>query len=83
MVVWVQAGTGCHEGGIILSKKPPEWYLSPPQTSHSDNGPRPILISVAAKKNGSACYGRSGNDAPRPILIFVAAKGNGKGAGQG
>ena len=26
----VQAGTGCHEGGIILSKKPPEWYLSPP-----------------------------------------------------
>ena len=24
-----QAGTGCHEGGIILSKKPPEWYLSP------------------------------------------------------
>ena len=25
----VQAGTGCHEGGIILSKKPPEWYLSP------------------------------------------------------
>ena len=27
---WVQAGTGCHEGGIILSKKPPEWRLSPP-----------------------------------------------------
>ena len=27
----VQAGTGCHEGGIILSKKPPEWNLSPPQ----------------------------------------------------
>ena len=24
----VQAGTGCHEGGIILSKKPPEWHLS-------------------------------------------------------
>ena len=31
-----QAGTGCHEGGIILSKKPPEWRLSPPQTSHSN-----------------------------------------------
>ena len=28
---WVQAGTGCHEGGIILIKKPPEWHLSPPQ----------------------------------------------------
>ena len=26
-----QAGTGCHEGGIILSKKPPEWYLPLPQ----------------------------------------------------
>ena len=26
----VQAGTGCHEGGIILSKKPPEWRLSLP-----------------------------------------------------
>ena len=25
-----QAGTGYHEGGIILSKKPPEWHLSPP-----------------------------------------------------
>ena len=27
---WAQAGTGRQEGGIILSKKPPEWYLSPP-----------------------------------------------------
>ena len=27
----VQAGTGCHEGGIILSKKPPEWNLSLPR----------------------------------------------------
>ena len=26
-----QAGTGRHEGGIILSKKPPEWHLSLPQ----------------------------------------------------
>ena len=24
-----QTGTGCHEDGIILSKKPPEWFLSP------------------------------------------------------
>ena len=34
----VQAGTGCHEGGIILSKKPPEWRLTPPdQRSASDS----------------------------------------------
>ena len=26
-----QAGTGCHEGGIILSKKPPERHLFLPQ----------------------------------------------------
>ena len=26
----MQAGTECHEGGIILSKKPPEWHLSLP-----------------------------------------------------
>ena len=29
----VPAGTGCHEGGIILSKKPPEWRLSPPEST--------------------------------------------------
>ena len=34
----VQAGTGCHEGGIILRKKPPEWRLSPPyQRSASES----------------------------------------------
>ena len=48
----VQAGAECHEGGIILSKKPPEWRLSLPQPSHSYNAPRPILIIVAAKANG-------------------------------
>ena len=37
----VQAGTGWHEGGIILSKKPPEWRLSPPhQRSASDSNLR-------------------------------------------
>ena len=36
-----QAGTGCHEGGIILSKKPPEWRLSlPQQRSASDSNLR-------------------------------------------
>ena len=34
----VQAGTGCHEGGIILSKKPPKWRLSLPyQRSASES----------------------------------------------
>ena len=55
---WVQAGTGCHEGGIILSKKPPEWRLSPPyQHSASEsnllcrnNVLRPKLIFVASMK---------------------------------
>ena len=36
-----QAGTGCHEGGIILSKKPPEWHLPlPQQRSASDSNLR-------------------------------------------
>ena len=39
---WVQAGTGCHEGGIILSKKPPEWrlsrrYIEPPHRAATTN----------------------------------------------
>ena len=37
----VPAGTGCHEGGIILSKQPPEWRLSlPQQRSASDSNYR-------------------------------------------
>ena len=54
----VQARTGGHEGGIILSKKPPEWRLSPPyQRSVSEsnllchnNVLRPKLIFVASTK---------------------------------
>ena len=48
----VQAGTGCHEGGIILSKKPPEWHLPLPQPLSSYDEPHPIPIFVAAEKNG-------------------------------
>ena len=48
----MQAGTGCHDGGIILSKKPPEWQLSLPQPSHNNDALRPILIIVAAKAKG-------------------------------
>ena len=32
-----QAGTGCHEGGIILSKKPLEWHLSLPQQRYASD----------------------------------------------
>ena len=41
-------GDWYHEGGIILSKKPPEWHLSPPlhEFSASDSN------FFAAKKNG-------------------------------
>ena len=39
--------------------------------------PRPILIFVVAKENGSACSGRRRNGLPHPIIFFVAAKENG------
>ena len=51
-----QAGTGCHEGGIILSKKPPEWHLPLPQPSSRYDEPHPILIFAAAKKNGPVLH---------------------------
>ena len=35
---WDVGRDRCHEGGIILSKKPPEWHLSlPQQRSASDS----------------------------------------------
>ena len=51
-----QAGTGCHEGGIILSKKPLEWRMSPPQQRSASES-----NFVAAEKNGFACSGCCGN----------------------
>ena len=51
-----QAGTGCHEGGIILSKKPPEWHLPLPQPSSRYDVPHPIPIFVAAEKNGPVLH---------------------------
>ena len=56
IAVGVQAGTGCHEGGIILSKKPPEWHLPLPQPSSRYDEPHPILIFAAAKKNGPVLH---------------------------
>ena len=51
-----QAGTGCHEGGIILIKKPPEWHLFLPQQRYASDS-----NFVASKKNGLACSGCCGN----------------------
>ena len=53
----VQAGTGCHEGGIILSKKPPEWRLSlPQQQSASDSNYR------CCSEEQPACWNRCGTE---------------------
>ena len=58
----VQAGTGCHEGGIILSKKPPEWRLSPPyQRSASEANLRRV-------NEASLC--RSENESRRKTMRF-------------
>ena len=55
-----QAGTGCHEGGIILSKKPPECTCPcrnrRAATSSRYDEPHPILIFAAAKKNGPVLH---------------------------
>ena len=43
-----QAGTGCHEDGIILSKKPPKWLQSPPhQRSASDSISIGLVMGVS------------------------------------
>ena len=58
---WVQAGTGCHEGGIILSKKPPEWRLSPPyQRSASE-------ANLRCVNEGSLC--RPENDGTKKTTV--------------
>ena len=51
-----QAGTGCHEGGIILSKKPPEWCLSlPQQRSASDSNLRRRKVERSASDSNLRC----------------------------
>ena len=54
---WGAGGEWRHKGGIILSKKPPEWRLSPPQQRFASDS-----NFVAAKENGSACSGCSGKN---------------------
>ena len=60
-----QAGTGCHEGGIILSKKPPEWR---PVSVASRGQPR--AHSPAAMVSGfDSCRGKL-RDTPK-IFTFA------------
>ena len=65
-------GDWYHEGGIILSKKPPEWHLSPPLHEF-----RVRFKFLCSKEEWPACSVHSGNGLPHPILIFVTAKKNG------
>ena len=55
-VVGAQAGTGCHEGGIIRSKKPPEWRLPlPQQRSASDSNLRRRKVERSASDSNLRC----------------------------
>ena len=65
-------GDWYHEGGIILSKKPPEWHLSPPLHEF-----RVRFKFLCSKGEWPACSVHGGNGLPHPILIFVTAKKNG------
>ena len=56
-----QAGTGRHEGGIILSKKPPEWRLSPPYIEPLHRAPHRAATTID--------YIERYNEL-RPILFF-------------
>ena len=49
----VQAGTGCHEGGILLSKKPPEWHLATPQQRYR------VRFFFSLPQSITACLQRS------------------------
>ena len=65
-------GDWYHEGGIILSKKPPEWHRSPPLHEF-----RVRFKFLCSKGEWPACSVHGGNGLPHPILIFVTAKKNG------
>ena len=46
-----RAGEGGHEGGIILSKKPPEWHLPLPQPSNRKNVVQGKSVDVRGGRN--------------------------------
>ena len=70
----VQAGTGCHEGGIILSKKPPEWRLFlPQQRSASDSNFR------CCSEEQPACWNRCGTE-EQPACSAVVGRRRGQDA---
>ena len=66
-----QAGTGCHEGGIILSKKPPEWHLPPPLHRAATTS---RYIEPPHRAATSSGYIERDNE-PRPILFFTKKGG--------
>ncbi|MGM9744677.1 MAG: hypothetical protein ACI3Y3_05675, partial [Candidatus Cryptobacteroides sp.] len=53
-----QARTGCHEGGIILSKKPPEWHLSLPQQRYASDSNLPCCEGEWFRLQWSLLQGR-------------------------
>ena len=55
-----QAGTGCHEGGIILSKKPPEWHL-----------PRRYIERLQRTASDSNFLRRSKEEKPQEWRLFT------------
>ena len=53
------AGRGrCHEGGIILSKKPPEWHLSLPQQRYASDSNLPCCEGEWFRLQWSLLQGR-------------------------
>ena len=46
----VQAGTGCHEGGITLRNKPPEWHLPLPRQRYASDSNPTQFIGRSTKK---------------------------------
>ena len=73
-----QAGTGRHEGGIILSKKPPEWhlprrYIKPPHRAATTNCVRFQFSSSQSRiARLLLCRGRREE---RPACCFMVLAG--------
>ena len=76
-----KAGTGCHEGGIILSKKPPEWRPVPAAARGQSRTPSPRrfpwpALGPFSRRNGIRLRFLSGKIARHPkdfYLCIIAA----------
>ena len=77
----MQAGTGCHKGGIILGKKPPEWRPVPAASrgqprAHSPAASRGQPRAQSSRRNGIRLRFLSGKIARHPkdfYLCIIAA----------